>query len=82
MTFEPRRNYRCYLPDGKHIDYCVQMRTSQYVYLHDGVGKQFRRRVFTKNGVEFCYPFPRFVTESSPVLLASNLVERKATSHA
>jgi hypothetical protein len=78
FTFEPRRKYRCHMPDGTHIDYSVQRRTSSRLYLHDSKGKQFCRRVLMLQGVEFCYPFPRrFLTESSPFLLASNVVERK-----
>lgn len=76
MKFQARSNYRCLLPDGKFRDYCVTRRTGGYVFLHDGVTREFRKPTFVVRGLEVCYPFG-YEGEGSVVLSSGNIVERK-----
>jgi hypothetical protein len=77
IQFIKNRNYRLDFPDREPVTYTVQLRTSQFVFLHDGVGKQFRKQIFNRDGVEVCYMFSGSYKEPL-VLSAKSLVERKA----
>lgn len=76
IQFIKGRNYRVALPEGDEAIFTVQLRTSQYVFLHDGKRKQFQKQIFKADGVETCKMFTGRYTEPL-TLSAKNIVERK-----
>ena len=76
IQFIKGRNYRVALPEGDEATYTVQLRTSQYVFLHDGKRKQFQKQIFKADGVETCNMFTGKYPQPL-ILSAKNIVERK-----
>ena len=77
IQFIKGRNYWVDLPDEPPKCYTVQLRTSKYVFLHDGKSRQFQKQIFKVDGVETCKMFTGKYPEPL-TLSAKNIMERKA----